>query len=51
VVNALRHAGVDVRQIPATPERIMGASIIQEAQRTRRTRRTQRAQREKGASA
>jgi CO/xanthine dehydrogenase Mo-binding subunit len=43
VVNALRHAGVDIRQIPATPERIMGASITHEAQRTRRTRRTQRA--------
>ena len=26
VVNALRHAGFDIRQIPATPERIMGAS-------------------------
>jgi CO/xanthine dehydrogenase Mo-binding subunit len=25
VVNALRHAGVDVREIPATPERVMGA--------------------------
>jgi CO/xanthine dehydrogenase Mo-binding subunit len=43
VVNALRHAGVDIRQIPATPERIMGASITHEAQTTRRTRRTQRA--------
>jgi CO/xanthine dehydrogenase Mo-binding subunit len=36
VVNALRHAGIDLRQIPATPERIMGAS----ASRPRRTRRT-----------
>ncbi len=44
VVNALRHAGVDIRQIPATPERIMGASITHEAQRTRRTK-TQRTQR------
>jgi CO/xanthine dehydrogenase Mo-binding subunit len=25
IVNALRHAGVDVREIPATPERILGA--------------------------
>jgi CO/xanthine dehydrogenase Mo-binding subunit len=25
VINALRHAGVDLREIPATPERIMGA--------------------------
>jgi CO/xanthine dehydrogenase Mo-binding subunit len=45
VVNALRHAGVDIRQIPATPERIMGASVIQKAQRTPRTRRTRRTRR------
>jgi CO/xanthine dehydrogenase Mo-binding subunit len=52
VVNALRHAGIDLRQIPATPERIMVASAFSplktqrphEARRTRRTRRTQRAQ-------
>jgi CO/xanthine dehydrogenase Mo-binding subunit len=25
VVNALRHAGIDLREIPATPERVMGA--------------------------
>jgi CO/xanthine dehydrogenase Mo-binding subunit len=25
IVNALRHAGVDVREIPATPERVLGA--------------------------
>ena len=25
VINAIRHAGIDVRQIPATPERIMAA--------------------------
>jgi len=25
VVNAIRHAGVDVREIPATPEKIMAA--------------------------
>ena len=36
VVNALRHAGIDVRQIPATPERIMAAS----APLPRRTRST-----------
>lgn len=28
VVNALRHAGYDVRSIPATPERIMGAACV-----------------------
>jgi CO/xanthine dehydrogenase Mo-binding subunit len=28
VVNALRHAGFDVREVPATPERIMGAPVI-----------------------
>jgi CO/xanthine dehydrogenase Mo-binding subunit len=26
VINALRHAGFDVREIPATPEKIMSAS-------------------------
>jgi CO/xanthine dehydrogenase Mo-binding subunit len=51
IVNALRHAGVDIRQIPATPERIMGAAITQKAQRTRRTRRTQSAQRTQRAGA
>src|ERR1700722_16090614 len=40
VVNALRHAGVDLRQIPATPERIMAAS----APAPRKTPRTPRAQ-------
>jgi CO/xanthine dehydrogenase Mo-binding subunit len=25
VINAIRHAGIDVRQIPATPERLMAA--------------------------
>ena len=43
VVNALRHAGVDIRQIPATPERIMGAS--RKTQRTQTTQRTQKAKR------
>ena len=36
VINALRHAGFDLRQIPATPERIM-ASAIPSTQRTQRT--------------
>jgi CO/xanthine dehydrogenase Mo-binding subunit len=27
IVNALRHAGVDLREIPATPEKIMAACI------------------------
>ena len=31
IVNALRHAGVDVRDIPATPERIMAASMAARA--------------------
>jgi CO/xanthine dehydrogenase Mo-binding subunit len=26
VVNALRHAGIDLREIPATPEKILRAS-------------------------
>jgi CO/xanthine dehydrogenase Mo-binding subunit len=38
VINALRHAGFDLRAIPATPERIMVAPTIS----TRRTQRTQR---------
>jgi CO/xanthine dehydrogenase Mo-binding subunit len=37
VINALRHAGFDLRQIPATPERIMAS-----AESTPRTPRTQR---------
>ena len=28
VINAIRHAGFDVRQIPATPERIMAAGFV-----------------------
>jgi len=28
VINALRHAGFDVRDIPATPERIMAATNL-----------------------
>jgi CO/xanthine dehydrogenase Mo-binding subunit len=45
VVNALRHAGFDVRAIPATPERIMAASPAAPAppkQRTQRILRTRR---------
>jgi CO/xanthine dehydrogenase Mo-binding subunit len=46
VVNALRHAGFDLREIPATPEKIMAAASPHARQtsppRTRRTRRTPR---------
>jgi len=45
VINALRHAGFDLRAIPATPERLMAASPAAPApprQRTQRIRRTQR---------
>ena len=38
VINALRHAGFDLRRIPATPERIMASG----AEQTQRTQRTQR---------
>src|SRR5438093_312034 len=38
VINALRHAGFDLREIPATPEKIMASS----AESTQRTQRTQR---------
>ena len=38
VINALRHAGFDLRAIPATPEKIMA----NEARRTQRVQRTQR---------
>jgi CO/xanthine dehydrogenase Mo-binding subunit len=37
VINALRHAGYDLREIPATPEKIMASAAP-----TPRTRRTQR---------
>jgi CO/xanthine dehydrogenase Mo-binding subunit len=33
VINALRHAGFDVREIPATPEKIMAASIARSTRR------------------
>ena len=39
VINALRHAGFDLRAIPATPERVMAASTAASAQRTPRTQR------------
>jgi CO/xanthine dehydrogenase Mo-binding subunit len=38
VINALRHAGYDLRQIPATPERVMTAELFS-PQRTLRTQR------------
>jgi CO/xanthine dehydrogenase Mo-binding subunit len=41
VINALRHAGFDLREIPATPERIM-VSAPESTQRTQRTQRTRR---------
>ena len=39
VINALRHAGFDLRTIPATPERIMAAPAAESTQRTPRTQR------------
>ncbi|HEV2983020.1 MAG TPA: molybdopterin cofactor-binding domain-containing protein, partial [Vicinamibacterales bacterium] len=33
VINALRHAGFDVREIPATPEKIMAAPIARSTQK------------------
>jgi CO/xanthine dehydrogenase Mo-binding subunit len=44
VINALRHAGFDLRAIPATPEKLMVCSIADATQRTRRTQRTERSQ-------
>ena len=41
VINALRHAGFDVREIPATPERVMACGVPS-TPRTPRTPRTQR---------
>jgi CO/xanthine dehydrogenase Mo-binding subunit len=40
VVNALRHAGYDVRAIPATPERVMAARLPASAASVRRGRRS-----------
>ena len=40
VVNALRHAGYDVRAIPATPERVMAAPAPAPAGQRRQGRRT-----------
>jgi CO/xanthine dehydrogenase Mo-binding subunit len=37
VINALRHAGFDLRAIPATPERLMVASTVASTRRTQRT--------------
>ena len=42
VINALRHAGFDLREIPATPERIMKASTRGSALKARRSHATQR---------
>ena len=42
VINALRHAGFDLRAIPATPERIMAASPASPAPPRQRTQRRQR---------
>src|SRR5205809_3287235 len=39
VVNALRHAGYDLRAIPATPERVMAASTTASTRTTPRTQR------------
>ena len=39
VINALRHAGFDLRAIPATPERLMAATAGASTQRTPRTQR------------
>jgi CO/xanthine dehydrogenase Mo-binding subunit len=58
VINALRHAGYDLRAIPATPEKLMAASLASPAQRTpaspaslappaQRTQRVQRTQRKR----
>ena len=61
VINALRHAGFDLREIPATPEKIMASRTLPrkhentnktnhrdtETQRTRRTQSAQRPQRER----
>ena len=39
VINALRHAGFDLRAIPATPERVMVASTAEPTPRTPRAQR------------
>ncbi|HKB10677.1 MAG TPA: xanthine dehydrogenase family protein molybdopterin-binding subunit [Vicinamibacterales bacterium] len=38
VINALRHAGYDLREIPATPEKIMAAAIAPAVAKPRRRR-------------
>ena len=46
VINALRHAGFDLREIPATPERVMNAQISPlKSQRSRATRSERRVDR------
>jgi CO/xanthine dehydrogenase Mo-binding subunit len=50
VVNALRHAGVDLREIPATPERIMAASRAAAEVSTTKTRRARKTLVPKNAS-
>ncbi len=45
VINALRHAGYDLRAIPATPERVMAAPIAGSTPRTRRPQRNDRRRR------
>ena len=42
VINALRHAGFDLRAIPATPERLMAASPARPRQPAPPRQRTQR---------
>ena len=46
VINALRHAGFDLRAIPATPERIMNGvvELRQHRQRTQRRQATKQGQ-------
>jgi len=42
VVNALRHAGFDIREIPATPERVMTAARLEGGKAGRRERKVGR---------
>src|SRR4029077_10320994 len=45
VINALRHAGYDLREIPATPEKLMAAHVL-----PRRTQRPQRTRSERSSA-
>jgi CO/xanthine dehydrogenase Mo-binding subunit len=45
VINALRHAGFDLREIPATPERIMRARVAQQTTQTSSRKEAPRARR------